>query len=363
MAAALLWSTPVAVNADSHLSATQGEESVFTDISSAYWAYNEIDRMRTLDIFQGYADGTFRPSNSITRMQTIITAVRLLGLEEEANAKDFSTPVDFKDAENYFGKERNQWAKGYVLVAIEEGLLYENGERLDPNKPAERLWVASVLIRALGYEEEAQELMSADVTFKDKEEIPKDAAGYAVAAEKYGIFSGSSNGEFQPSVSITRAQMATVLDRTYKKLLANPQSKMSKDTFIYAEGNEEKIKELIRHGESYQGAEYLFGADPSSTEFFDCSSFTKKIYGEIGITLPRTSRSQFQAGEKIEQEELQTGDLVFFDTNEDEGINHVAVFINEETLLHATRSKGVDYTAFTDYWKKYYTGAVRVIEQ
>ncbi|MFB4164071.1 C40 family peptidase [Alteribacillus sp. JSM 102045] len=112
----------------------------------------------------------------------------------------------------------------------------------------------------------------------------------------------------------------------------------------------------------YQGAEYLFGADSSSTEFFDCSSFTQRVYGEIGITLPRTSRSQFHTGTKIEREELETGDLVFFDTNEDEVINHVAIFINENTLLHATRSKGVDYTGFTEYWKKYYTLAVRVIE-
>ncbi|SDH45573.1 C40 family peptidase [Alteribacillus bidgolensis] len=231
--------------------------------------------------------------------------------------------VDFADADHYFGKERNRWAKGYVLVAIEEGLLNKNGERLDPNEPAGRLWVASVLIRVLGYEEEAQKQMSTDITFKDKEAISKEAAGYAIAAEKYGIFSGTSNGEFQPSVSITRAQMAAVLDRTHKKL----QSVMSKDTFIHMEGNEEKIKDLIRRGKSYQGAEYLFGADPSSTEFFDCSSYTKKIYGEIGITLPRTSRSQFQAGKKIEQTELQTGDLVFFDTREDEVINHVAVFI------------------------------------
>ncbi|SDH45537.1 S-layer homology domain-containing protein [Alteribacillus bidgolensis] len=92
LAAVLLWSTPVTVYADSHLSAIQGKDSVFTDIGSTYWAYNEIDRIRTLGIFQGYADGTFRPSNSITRIQTIVTAVRLLGLEEEANAKEFSTP-------------------------------------------------------------------------------------------------------------------------------------------------------------------------------------------------------------------------------------------------------------------------------
>ncbi len=52
----------------------------FEDTGEGYWAQEYIERMKAKDVFQGYDDGTFRPSESVTRMQTIVTAVRLLGL-------------------------------------------------------------------------------------------------------------------------------------------------------------------------------------------------------------------------------------------------------------------------------------------
>ncbi|RKD75188.1 cell wall-associated NlpC family hydrolase [Sinobaca qinghaiensis] len=120
------------------------------------------------------------------------------------------------------------------------------------------------------------------------------------------------------------------------------------------------IDNVIATGESYIGTPYLFGAASSNTDAFDCSSFTQRAFAENGITLPRTSRQQFLAGTPVERTELKKGDLVFFDTNKDDRINHVSIYIDEKTLLHATVSKGVDYTSFSNYWNNGYVGAVRM---
>ncbi|RSL28662.1 S-layer homology domain-containing protein, partial [Salibacterium salarium] len=86
---------------------------------------------------------------------------------------------------------RNEWAKGYVLVALEQGLFDTNETRLGANEPAKRVWVASTLVRALGLEEEALEAMTETPDFKDANAIPAGAVGYANIADEYDIIGGT----------------------------------------------------------------------------------------------------------------------------------------------------------------------------
>ncbi|WP_185819912.1 S-layer homology domain-containing protein [Salibacterium salarium] len=202
-----------------HVTERVPAQAGFTDTDDDYWAEESVEKMQTKGIFQGYDDGTFRPSNPVTRMQTIITAVRLLGLEEEAQEKDLDTSISFADADHYFKDGRNEWAKGYVLVALEQGLFDTNETALNANEPAKRVWVASTLVRALELEEEALEAMTQTPDFQDADAIPAGAVGYANIADEYDIVNGTEEGLFQPNESITRAQMATVLDRTYDNWL------------------------------------------------------------------------------------------------------------------------------------------------
>lgn len=194
----------------------EAEEIEFEDTKNLEWAKEYIARMKAEEIFQGYDDGSFRPNNPVTRMQAIITAVRLLGLEEEAQSKSLETKLHFKDAE-YF--EKNQWAKGYIIVALENGLFDVSEEEVLPNQPAKRLWISSLLVRALGLEEEALKAMTEIPDFKDADQIPAGAIGFVNIANEYEIFTGTDEGFFKPNANITRAQMAAVLDRTFGKLL------------------------------------------------------------------------------------------------------------------------------------------------
>ncbi|WP_232725507.1 C40 family peptidase [Bacillus sp. FJAT-44742] len=125
---------------------------------------------------------------------------------------------------------------------------------------------------------------------------------------------------------------------------------------------EMKVNGVIESAEQYLDTPYEFGASPHTVDYFDCSSFTQRVYKENGISLPRVSRNQIRAGDQVNKSEIKKGDLVFFDTEEDDTINHVAIYIDSETLLHATDTNGVDYTPYTDYWKDSYAGAARVID-
>ena len=63
---------------------------------------------------------------------------------------------------------------------------------------------------------------------------------------------------------------------------------------------------------SFRGVPYRNGgSDPTG---FDCSGFTQWVFAQYGIALPREVEQQFKIGEKIKQDDLKPGDLVFFHT-------------------------------------------------
>jgi peptidoglycan endopeptidase LytE len=126
--------------------------------------------------------------------------------------------------------------------------------------------------------------------------------------------------------------------------------------------NSSLADQVIQIGEKYLGAKYLYGASPSRTDAFDCSSFTMRVFGEAGISLPRSSEAQSQIGTPVSFNQLQKGDLVFFDTDFNGTINHVGIYAGNGQMLNATTSKGVCYVSIdSSYWKDRLVKAVRVI--
>lgn len=75
---------------------------------------------------------------------------------------------------------------------------------------------------------------------------------------------------------------------------------------------------------------------------FDCSGLTQYCYKKIGISIPRTSRSQYQSGAFIPADRtdlLEPGDLLFFGTNKDPGrIHHVAIYSGNGRMIHAPQA-------------------------
>ncbi len=191
----------------------------FNDIQEAEWAAISIAKMKTKNVFQGFKDGTFRPNQPVTRVEAIVTAVRLLGLENEAKAKSPDTKLHFKDAEQI--DKKFPWAKGYIIVALENGLFDASEDKIQPEKPASRVWVAGLLVKALGLQSEALHEMTKIPNFTDADQIPAGSIGYVNVAVEKKMINGYSDGTFQPNKNVTRAEMAALLDRTDDGLLEN----------------------------------------------------------------------------------------------------------------------------------------------
>lgn len=105
---------------------------------------------------------------------------------------------------------------------------------------------------------------------------------------------------------------------------------------------------------------YKYGG--SSEKGIDCSAFTLQVYrNSISSILPRSAREQYTVGEKIDREELQFGDLVFFNTRRRSNPGHVGIYLGENKFVHASRTLGVTVSSLDEtYYKKRYVGARRV---
>jgi len=116
---------------------------------------------------------------------------------------------------------------------------------------------------------------------------------------------------------------------------------------------------LIATALSFRGTPYRNGgSDPTG---FDCSGFTQWVFAQYGIGLPRQVEEQFRVGEKIKQDELKPGDLVFFHT-ESRGASHVGIFVADDQFVHAPSSRGVVRVEYINstYWGRRFVGARRV---
>src|SRR5215831_9599054 len=116
---------------------------------------------------------------------------------------------------------------------------------------------------------------------------------------------------------------------------------------------------LVATALSFRGTPYrIGGSDPTG---FDCSGFTQWVFAQYGIALPREVEQQFKIGEKIKQDDLRPGDLVFFQT-ESRGASHVGIFVADDQFVHAPSSRGVVRVEYVNstYWGRRFVGARRV---
>ncbi|WP_261808193.1 S-layer homology domain-containing protein [Paenibacillus sp. N3.4] len=140
----------------------------FNDLKNAEWALRYIASLANKNVFEGYEDGTFKPDNSVSRIEAITAAVRLMGLRDKAESSaEMQTKLNFKDADKV-----PSWAVGYVAVALENDLFTENDDAVQPQKAADRLWATTLLVKALKLESEAKAKMNTTLTFKDAKQIP-----------------------------------------------------------------------------------------------------------------------------------------------------------------------------------------------
>lgn len=109
----------------------------------------------------------------------------------------------------------------------------------------------------------------------------------------------------------------------------------------------------------WEGVKYKLGGE--SKNGIDCSAFIQKVFEEkLDLEIPRTTTLQSKVGKKINKNQLETGDLVFFHTGRTQ---HVGVYMENGKFMHASTSTGVTISDLDNsYFSKNYWKAQRLID-
>jgi peptidoglycan DL-endopeptidase LytE len=119
---------------------------------------------------------------------------------------------------------------------------------------------------------------------------------------------------------------------------------------------------LVEAGFQLIGVKYRFSG-LSEKSGLDCSGLVKTLFSKFDIELPRCSRDQYKQGEKIDRENLEVGDLVFFSSG-GKTPTHVGIYVGNDKFIHAARkAKQVIVSDLSKVWYSMrYLGARRIME-
>ena len=106
----------------------------------------------------------------------------------------------------------------------------------------------------------------------------------------------------------------------------------------------------------YLGVPYVWGG--ASPAGFDCSGLVMYVYAQVGVSLPHYTGAQWNAGVPVSRDDLEPGDLVFFD-----GLGHVGIYIGADEFIHAPQTGDVVKISSLDeaWYAATYDGARRIL--
>ncbi len=112
---------------------------------------------------------------------------------------------------------------------------------------------------------------------------------------------------------------------------------------------------IVQTALKYVGVPYRWGGVTPAG--FDCSGFVRYVYAKAGVSLPRTAAEQYKSGVPVTRENLQPGDLVFFDR-----LRHNGIYVGDRRFIHATRTGGHVIVSHLDepWFKRRWIGGRRI---
>lgn len=186
--------------------AKQPQGKAFKDVDK-HWAKAAIERLQLLGIVSGFPDGSFKPDDSITQAQAIAMVVSTMETEAtEEQEEAVKQPVTEEELSEVPG-----WAKKVVGKAASKGII--NLNRFHSAEQASRLQTMVYVAKALGLEPAD----TSNIPFKDGILVSAEDLGYVMALYNQGIIKGTPGGMLNPNSSITRAEIAAIIDRILKQ--------------------------------------------------------------------------------------------------------------------------------------------------
>jgi hypothetical protein len=184
--------------------------------------------------------------------------------------------------------------------------------------------------------------------FIDGIELRGEATGYSVSTQPADIVKAPVGKRTATTAGSMATELCNKLQFKYAQLLDREVEFITNTS-------------LFSFIDEWWATRYRYGGTTKSG--IDCSAFTGLLMSTVfGLHLPRTAKMQYDACEKLEQEDMLEGDLVFFNTRG--GVSHVGVYLGDGYFVHSSTSNGVTISNLKDtYYSRKFIGGGRVVDQ
>ncbi len=127
--------------------------------------------------------------------------------------------------------------------------------------------------------------------------------------------------------------------------------------------SKDAIGSMLLQAVSLMGISYQWGGNTPETGM-DCSGFIRYVFQKsLGITLPRTAAEMAKVGKRVSVNDLEPGDLMFFNTGR--GSNtHIGMYIGNNKFIQSPRTgEKIQITEFDGFYRTHFNGAKRIIQE
>lgn len=223
----------------------------FDDMTGFEWGLSHVTKVNVKGIFQGRGDKLFAPGAKTSMQEVAVATVRLMDKEAQAMAMS-EAAVSAVLAAIPDRSQIADWALKSVAFLVEAGVVAGDAA-FNPLADASRLNVAVLLVKALGYEAEAQAKMGTALAFQDAQLIPVATVGYVAAAVDHELIAGFEDHTFRPHQAVKRVEMAAMMGRADRLVERERRDEfkgwvqsvnIASDSFTVKVGDQEKVVRL-----------------------------------------------------------------------------------------------------------------------
>ena len=174
----------------------------FWDVDKSHWAFEYIADLADRGVINGYTDGSFKPTKTVTRAEWAKMMVDAAG-------------VSVNDNNTSFNDMSNHWANKYVNAAKNYLTGYQDGT-YRPDQAATREDVTVSMVKLKGYDLSEVDYFELN-KFSDNDSISNNMKAYIAVAVGKGLIDGFEDNTFRGQATLTRAEAATLLYRAFQK--------------------------------------------------------------------------------------------------------------------------------------------------
>ena len=237
------------------------------------------------------------------------------------------TRANSADCENEIAYAQQQATEYANLLAEQQAEIEQlEAERIAAEEEARRQAEAEAAAAAAAQEaEESQSDESYDDYSEDDSEDYSDSSDTDVQYDEDGdVVSGSSDS----SSDYEYDEYGNVIDSDNTVDYDSYSESSSSSSSSSSSGSGSSV---VNYATQFVGNPYVWGGT-SLTNGADCSGFVQSVYANFGVSLPRTSYEQQNAGTEVSYADAQPGDLICYG-------GHVAIYMGNGQIVHASNSR------------------------